>query len=85
MLRQHLDVLRSEFSPLAQRAAMLYSVLRSLSSIHPSYLFTQVYLVSLYDEAVQGKLPEDFACYTDPEEVSSTLCYSNNPFHVGKL
>ncbi|KAK6172547.1 hypothetical protein SNE40_016179 [Patella caerulea] len=59
-LLEDLELLRDELYPLARRAAMLYSTLRSLNVIHNEYQFSLAHFIKLFDEAVGGKLPKDF-------------------------
>ncbi|KAL5020322.1 hypothetical protein ScPMuIL_003214 [Solemya velum] len=55
-----LDLLKEELFPLARRAAMLYSILRSLQSLRNEYQFSLKFFVLLFDEAVGGELPPEF-------------------------
>lgn len=72
-----LDLLKEELFPLARRAAMLYSILRSLQSLRNEYQFSLKFFVLLFDEAVGGELPPEFM--EEEEEVSclkSPLLYT---------
>jgi len=69
VLRQ-LDDLRDELYPLARRATMLYSVVRSLATVHREYHFSLPFFLKLFDEAVGGEFPAEYAEDSDDEEVS---------------
>ena len=68
-----LELLKDELFPLARRASMLFSILRSLTTIHNEYKFTLTYFLELFDEAVGGALPEGFGKDTDADDVSSVV------------
>ncbi|KAK3108743.1 hypothetical protein FSP39_014630 [Pinctada imbricata] len=58
-LLNDLDDLKDELFPLARRAAMLFSIIRSLQSVHNEYQFSLKYFLELFDEAVGGEVPPD--------------------------
>ena len=62
--------LREELYPLAKRATMLYSVIRSLATIHREYHFSLPYFLKLFDEAIGGEFPPEYTEDSDDEEVS---------------
>ena len=55
-----LDLFYNELFPLARRATMLYSVLRSLASVQTEYQFTLPYFLKLFDEAIGGEFPDAY-------------------------
>ena len=57
---QALEGLRDELFPLANRGAMLYSVIRSLSAICPEYQFSYPYFLTLFDEIVGDAFPDGY-------------------------
>ncbi|XP_056010102.1 uncharacterized protein LOC125667097 [Ostrea edulis] len=74
----HLNDLKDDLFPLARRAAMLFSIIRSLQSVHNEYQFSLHYFIELFDEAVGGELPPEFLSadedeggYEDGEESSA--------------
>ncbi|XP_071095883.1 uncharacterized protein [Haliotis cracherodii] len=67
-LLDDLELLKDELFPLARRAAMMFSVLQSLPSVHKEYQFTLQYFIELFDEAVGGELPKDFGQDPDAED-----------------
>ena len=85
---KELDVLRDELFPLARRATMLYSVLRSLGSIQREYQFTLPFFLKLFDEAVGGEFPEGFLDQDDSQFVSDSLirnCIHGMLAHAGVI
>ena len=67
-LLKDLDTFRDELFPLARRATMLYSVLRSLASIQTEYQFTLPFFLKLFDEAIEGEFPPGY-----PDDHSADL------------
>ena len=65
-----LNELKNELQPLAQRASMLYDLLRSLPVLQHEYQFTLPYFLKLFDEALGGELPDDYTVDSDNEAVS---------------
>jgi hypothetical protein len=63
-----LDVLKDELYPVARRAALLFTLMRSLGSVRHEYNFTLNYFLQLFDEAIGGQLPKHFG-YEDDETV----------------
>ncbi|XP_055866060.1 uncharacterized protein LOC106055129 isoform X2 [Biomphalaria glabrata] len=55
-----LDILKDEFYPVARRASLMFSLMRSLEVIYPEYKFTLKYFLELFDEAVGGEFPAEF-------------------------
>ena len=76
-LIEDLEALKDELYPLARRAAMLYSIIRSLQSIHNEYQFSLAYFVSLFDEAVGGELPAEFLQKSQLDDVSQQWLIQN--------
>nr|KAG5702033.1 hypothetical protein BaRGS_015768 [Batillaria attramentaria] len=63
-----LDVLKDELYPVARRGALLFALMRSLSSVRHEYQFTLNFFLQLFDEAVGGELPADFGHGPDEED-----------------
>ncbi len=55
-----LDALQDELFPLARRATLLWSGMRSLASIEQLYQFDLPFFIALFDEAVDGELPPEY-------------------------
>lgn len=68
---RELDVLRDELFPLARRATLLYAIIRSLSAVQHEYQFTLTHFLELFDEAVGGEFPPQYA--QDDDHVSEYL------------
>lgn len=65
-----LDTLRDELFPLARRATMLYSVLRSLAAVQTEYQFTLPFFLKLFDQAVEGEFPAGYL----EEHLANPVC-----------
>ena len=71
-----LDLFCNELFPLARRATMLYSVLRSLASVQKEYQFTLPYYLKLFDEVVGGDFPAAYLDGLSADLVRSlTFCF----------
>ena len=53
-------VLQSQLFPLARRAAVLFTIIRSLGVLHHEYKFTLAFFIKLFDNVLTGSLPENY-------------------------